>query len=170
MIISICSGHTFCYYCNHESVSYVDVCIKNLFSCFVEASDSVLSVIERAKKDIAVKSALDTFEEVWLSRSFCLVPYQHRASDKELDVDMHGGTVATSAVLHSPSRGPSASVAHNRSSRRQTLMSSCSSSTSQSVVINCVYHMKFYPVVRFCRSLVFTECYSYLIHRTSFRL
>ena len=49
--------------------------------------DDVCSLVERANKDVAIESLLNTFEEVWLSRQLELKVHK-RAHDSQPEVCM----------------------------------------------------------------------------------
>lgn len=50
--------------------------------------DEVQAIVERANKDIAIESLLNTFEEVWLSRQLELRPHRSLAQTARQEVSL----------------------------------------------------------------------------------
>lgn len=42
----------------------------------VDHADEIRATVKRAEKDFQLESTLKTYEEIWLSKTFQLVPYQ----------------------------------------------------------------------------------------------
>ena len=95
-------------------------------------------IVERAKKDIAVESALNSFEEVWLSYSFHLVPHHCLVNETEASTDVNIKSRASSGPMSSTVFHPTAnnsSSPTNYSHLKQRGTSSSSSNTSQIALV-----------------------------------